>query len=585
MSILQQVWSILLPAERQRAVLVLLLMLAATALEMLSVGLVVPVLAFMTSDASALPPTFRRLVEWLGDPTSSRAVLIVLAHLVVIFALKSGFVLCVAYWQARFVRSVQANVSQRLFAVLLAQPWTFHLQRNSATLLHAVEESQAFSLTCSHLLQIISETLVGVGLLALLLWYEPVGATIVAATLLLAVWLLNRTVRARSRRWAAALHHHKQQLRHQMQQGLAGIKEVKMYGCEREFADDFRGHTTATARFATFQWLIEQLPRPSFELLAVVTLLMLTAAMTWHGASVHSLLPILGLYATVAFRMLPSINQATIAAQRLRQAEPMIASLSHHLTLERSLPAPGPAMLMRFRNQVRLEHVSFRYPGGDEDIVRDVDVSIPHGASVGFVGASGAGKSTLVDVLLGLLPPTSGRVTVDGLDVRDNVRGWQEIIGYVPQSIYLVDASIRRNVAFGVPEHVIDDEAVARALTSARLDDFVRALPDGVETVVGERGVRLSGGQRQRIAIARALYHDPQVLVLDEATSSLDTDTEREVMAAVEDLHGTKTLIIVAHRLSTVARCDVLHRVEGGRIVRSGAFAEVVAAGTAEVGG
>jgi ABC-type multidrug transport system fused ATPase/permease subunit len=582
MSILAKVWAILLPFERQRAVLVLALMLAATVLEMLSVGLVVPVLAFMTSDASALPPTFRRLVDWLGDPTSSRAVLIVLTHLVVIFSLKSAFVLCVAYWQARYVRSVQANVSQRLFTVLLAQPWTFHLQRNSAALLHAVEESQAFSLTCTCLLQIVSEILVGLGLLALLLWYEPVGATIVAATLLLAVWLLNRTVRARSRHWAAALNHHRQQLRHQMQQGLGGIKEVKMYGCEQEFAHEFRTHTNATARMATLQWFVEQLPRPSFEMLAVVTLLLLTAAMTWHGAPVHSLLPILGLYATVAFRMLPSINQATIAAQRLRNAEPMITSLERHLALERSLPAPGPAMLVPFRNQIRLEHVSFRYAGGDDDILHDVNVSIPHGAAVGFIGGSGAGKSTLVDVLLGLLPPSSGRVTVDGFDVQDNVRGWQEIVGYVPQSIYLVDASIRRNVAFGVPEHVIDDEAVARSLTAARLDDFVRGLPDGVETVVGERGVRLSGGQRQRIAIARALYNDPQVLVLDEATSALDTDTERDVMAAVEALHGTKTLIIVAHRLSTVAQCDVLHRVEGGRIVRSGAFAEVVGAGSGD---
>ena len=579
MSMLSQVWSILLPDERRRSFLVVVLMLAATALEMLSVGLVVPVLAFMTSDASALPAPLRRLVAWLGDPSSSQAVLIVLAYLVVIFALKAGFVLCVTYWQARYVRAVQANVSQRLFSVVLAQPWTFHLRRNSSALTHVVEESQAFAQTCTHLLQVISETLVGVGLLALLLWYEPVGAAIVTATLLLAVWLLTRTVRTRSRRWADGVNHHKRLLRQQMQHGLAGIKEVKMYGCEREFAADFRTHTDATARLATLQWLVEQIPRPSFEVIAVVTLLVLTAAATWHGATVRSLLPILGLYATVAFRMLPSINQATIAAHRLRHAEPMIASLVRHLALERSLPQPGPSMLVPFRDRIRLERVTFRYPTGGTDVLDDVDITIPHGAAVGFVGGSGAGKSTLVDVLLGLLPPSAGRVTVDGLDIQDNLRGWQEIIGYVPQSIYLLDGSIRRNVAFGVPEAVIDDEAVARALAAARLDEFVRGLPQGVDTVVGERGAWLSGGQRQRIAIARALYHDPQVLVLDEATSSLDTETEREVMAAVEALHGTKTLVIVAHRLGTVAQGDGLHRVEGGRIVRSGAFAEVVATG------
>jgi ABC-type multidrug transport system fused ATPase/permease subunit len=577
MEMLRQVWSILLPAQRQRALFVVAFMLAGTVLEMLSVGLVVPVLAFMTSDASALPARLRRLVEWFGDP-SPRAVLVVLAYLVVIFALKSTFVLSVAYWQARYVRSVQANVSQRLFAVILAQPWTFHLRRGSSALTHVVEESQAFSLACTQLLQMISEALVGLGLLALLMWYEPVGAATVAATLLLAVWLLNRTVRSRSRRWAEGSNHHKRLLRQQMQQGISGIKEVKMYGCEGEFAADFRLHTDATARMTALQWLVEQIPRPCFEVLAVVTLLLLTAAATWHGATIQSLLPILGLYATVAFRMLPSINQATIAMQRLRHAEPMITSLVRHLALEQAVPPPVPIAATSFRDRIRVEHVSYRYPESEKVVLHDVDITIPRGAAIGFIGSSGAGKSTLVDVLFGLLTPSSGRVTVDGCDIQDNLRGWQRLIGYVPQSIYLLDGSIRRNVAFGVPHEAIDDVAVARALKAAQLDDFVHGLPHGVETVVGERGALLSGGQRQRIAIARALYHDPQVLVFDEATSALDVDTEREVMAAVEALHGSKTLIIIAHRLSTVAQCDMLHRLEGGRIVRSGAFAEVVTA-------
>lgn len=578
MRLLRQVWAILLPEERQRAFVVLALMLAATVVEMLSVGLVVPVLAFMTSDASALPAGLRKSIARLGDVSSPRAIVLVLVYLVAVYALKSAFVMCVAYWQARYVRSVQANVSRRLFAAVMAQPWTFHLQQSPAAITHLLEESHAFSQVCAYLLQIISELLVGLGLFALLVWVEPVGALLVAAMLLLAAWLLNSLVRTRSRRWAEARHHHARLLRQHMHEGLAGAKEVKMYGCEREFTEDFRTHTDGSARMASLQWLVEQTPRPSFELLAVVTLLVLTMVMVGQGKPVRSLLPILGLYATVAFRMLPSINQASVAAHRLRHAEPMLASVQRHIELERSLPAPGPTMLVRFRDCIRLEHVSFRYPGRDEDVLHDIDVAIPHGTSVGFIGGSGAGKSTLVDVLLGLLPPSAGRVTADGLDIQQNVRGWQEIIGYVPQSIYLVDGSIRRNVAFGVPEHVIDDDAVRRALAAARLDDFIRSLPDGIDTVVGDRGVRLSGGQRQRIAIARALYHDPHVLVLDEATSSLDTETEREVMAAVEALHGAKTLIIVAHRLSTVAHCDVLHRVEGGRIVRSGAFAEVVAA-------
>jgi len=203
-------------------------------------------------------------------------------------------------------------------------------------------------------------------------------------------------------------------------------------------------------------------------------------------------------------------------------------------------------------------------------------MSIPYGAAVGIIGGSGAGKSTAVDLLLGLLEPKGGRVTVDGVDIRDNLRGWQDLVGYVPQSIYLCDESLRENVAFGVPPEEIDEQALERAILAARLDDFVASLPAGLSTVVGERGVRLSGGQRQRIGIARALYHDPAVLVLDEATSALDTATESEVMAAVNALQGAKTLVIIAHRLSTVEQCDVIYRLERGRVVGSGTLAEVV---------
>jgi ATP-binding cassette, subfamily B, bacterial PglK len=583
MNLLLQAWAILLPAERRRAFLVLGLMLVAAAFEMLSIGLVLPVLALMTSDSMALPPAVRDRIAWFADPSSSGAIVIVVLGLVVVYALKSIFLLSVAYWQSRFVRSVQAHVSRQLFSTIIAQPWTFHLQRNSAATTHVLEESQMFSQVCSHMLQMVSETLVGLSLVGLLLWWEPVGATIVAAMLLGTVWLLNVFVRPHSRRWASARNHHAQMLRRQMQKVLGGVKEMKMHGCEREFIDGFRSHTDAAARTAMRQWVVDQMPRPSLELLAVLALFFLTAGMAWQGRSVRELMPIVGLYAAVAFRMLPSINHATIAAQRLRHAEPMLASLRHHLALEQSMPKPGPMTLLPFRDSIRLEKVSYRYPGGDADVLREIDITIPHGAAVGIIGGSGAGKSTLVDVLLGLLPPTAGRVTVDGFDIQHNLRGWQDVIGYVPQAVYLLDDSIRRNVAFGVPEKVIDDEFVRRALAAAQLDDFVRRLPDGVETVVGERGVRLSGGQRQRIAIARALYFDPQVLVLDEATSSLDTDTEREVMAAVEALHGTKTLIIVAHRLSTVEKCDALYRIEDGTIGCSGSFTDVVAAASSPV--
>jgi ATP-binding cassette, subfamily B, bacterial PglK len=351
---------------------------------------------------------------------------------------------------------------------------------------------------------------------------------------------------------------------------------VKLRGCERELLDQFRVHTEGSARMATRQSLAEQVPRLWFELLAVVALFILAAAMVWEGRPMRALVPMLGLFATVAFRVLPSVTYAAVGFQRLRQYEPMLESLREYLADEESVALSAATRSRSFHDAIRLEKVSYRYPTGHEAVLHDVDIEIPHGMAVGIIGGSGAGKSTLVDVILGLLSPSSGRVLVDGIDIHDNLRGWQRLIGYVPQSIFLCDDTIRRNIAFGVPEKEIDDAAVRRAVTAAQLDEFVAGLPDGVQTRVGERGVRFSGGQRQRIGIARALYHDPEVLVLDEATSALDIDTEREVMAAVDSLHGVKTLIIVAHRLTTVANCDVLHRLDAGRVVQSGPFSAVV---------
>jgi ABC-type multidrug transport system fused ATPase/permease subunit len=272
---------------------------------------------------------------------------------------------------------------------------------------------------------------------------------------------------------------------------------------------------------------------------------------------------------------MPSVNRLAAAMQGLRYGQANIETIHSELALQpEHIPQAGERL--GFSKSIHLENVAFRYPTGHENALDGVSLEIPHGSAIGIIGGSGAGKSTLVDVILGLLAPSAGRVTVDGVDITTDIRGWQDLIGYVPQAIYLCDDTIRRNVAFGIPEDTIDDAAVSRALRSAQLDDLIARLPTGVETIVGEQGVRLSGGQRQRIGIARALYHDPQVLVLDEATSALDTETEQGVMEAVNALHGAKTLIIVAHRFSTIANCDRIYSLDRGRIAKTGTYAEVV---------
>lgn len=576
MTTARRIWSILLPRQRRATAILLVLLLAATAVETFSVGLVVPALAFMTRDVQTPSPRIARSLEWLGNPSANRLTILVLVGLLGVYAFKSAFLLFEAYWRSRFVSATQASMSRRLFAVYLAQPWTFHLQRQSASLMRTINESQEFAAICSILLMAISESLVLCGLILLLLWFEPLGAIIVAGMLLAAAWLFERVARPSSLRWATAQRHHAKMVIQHVQQGIGGAKDVKIRGCEGEFLRQFRHDSDETARLAAMQSLISQVPRLWFELLAVAALLLLTAVMVWQGTPSERLLPMLGLFAMVAFRMLPTVNHLTGWRGRLRSAEPMLDNLAQELRLGDAASDERPSAPMSFRDEILLDRVSYRYPEGTGDVLQAVSVRIPHGGSVGFVGGSGAGKSTLIDVILGLLPPTAGSVRVDGHDIQDNLRGWQDSIGYVSQSIYLCDDSIRRNVAFGVAEKDIDDEAVRRALQAAQLEQFIDSLPRGVDTFVGERGARLSGGQRQRIGIARALYHGPQVLVLDEATSALDSDTEKGVMEAVNALHGAKTLIIVAHRLTTVAECDTLYRLESGRVVQSGTYAEVV---------
>jgi ABC-type multidrug transport system fused ATPase/permease subunit len=281
------------------------------------------------------------------------------------------------------------------------------------------------------------------------------------------------------------------------------------------------------------------------------------------------------LFAAAAFRLLPSVNRLSHTVQSLRFNAASVANIEREFAIEQPPVSYGASRQLPFRRKLAIEGVSFRYPGAAAPALHDVSFDVDHGTSVGIIGSSGAGKSTLVDVILGLLTPTQGRITVDGFDIQGDLRAWRQGLGYVPQSIYLCDDTIRRNVAFGLPDARIDDAAVERAIRAAQLDAFVAELPQGLDTVVGERGVRLSGGQRQRIGIARALYRDPAVLVLDEATSALDDSTEREVMRAVNALHGVKTLLIVAHRLTTVERCDVIHRLDRGRIIGTGSLAEV----------
>jgi len=314
---------------------------------------------------------------------------------------------------------------------------------------------------------------------------------------------------------------------------------------------------------------VQAIPRLWLETLAVACLSVLVLLIVSQGREISDALPIIALFAAAAFRVLPSINRIISSVQDLQFSRPIVSTLYGDFLLDVGRIEEGQERIEQFQT-LRMDAVSFGYEGTTDASLRGVSLHVDRGEAVGIVGQSGAGKSTLVDVLLGLLHSAQGSILVNGVPLADIRREWQNSIGYVPQTIYLADDSVRRNVALGIPDDEIDDSRLWLALESAQLADFIRGLPEQLETLVGERGSKLSGGQRQRIGIARALYHDPQVLILDEATSSLDLDTERGVMNAVESLHGVKTVIIVSHRLSTVEYCNRIYVVDDGRVVEEG---------------
>jgi ABC-type multidrug transport system fused ATPase/permease subunit len=570
-SVFAKIWRILGPTDRRLAVGVFVGLLVAMLFETLSIGAIIPALAlFSDSEAAARSPFLGEVLKKLGNPSQAMLVVGGLLTILVLYVIKSLVLLRLAWQQARFLASIRQNMSRRLFETYLMQPWTFHLQRNSSELIrNATTEISMFVQGCQGGLIAAAEACVTTGIAVLLIWMEPVGACVTGITLALATWAMQAVLRRRIIRWGEKRQRSEGLRVQALQQGLGGAKEVKMFGREFEFLEHYRVAEQQASHAIQMQLFAAQIPRLWYELLAVVGVAALGIVLILQGASPATLISRLGLFAVAAFRLMPSLYRLIAGLQTIRFLEPSVNMLSVELALPRIPAEVNPGSRFSFHKGICLQDVSYSYPMASQPALSGVSLNIARGSAVGIIGDSGAGKSTLIDLMLGLLEPASGCIRVDDRDIRTDLRAWQNSIGYVPQSIYLTDDTIRANVAFGVPSASVDDDAVRRSLEAAQLADFVWGLPSGVDTLVGERGVRLSGGQRQRIGIARALYWDPPVLVLDEATSALDSDTEAGVMDAVNDLHGKKTMVIVAHRISTVNRCDSVFRLSHGKLTQS----------------
>lgn len=574
--VLSRILSLLTQVEKRKAWFLLLLMLVGMLLETMSIGLVVPLIGLMMQDDIAIKyPAISPVLAYFNNPSQTEMILAAMATLIIIYLIKSAFLAFSIWKQTSFAYKLQGRISEQLFNLYLRQPYTFHLHKNSADLIrNATSEVTLFTLVINALLLLITEMMVLIGIAAILIYIEPIGAVVVVSVLVVAGLFFNRFTRNRVLRWGKARQHHDGLRIQHLQQGLGGVKEVKLYGRENDFLQQFSLHNYESARTNGNQVMIQQFPRLGLEFLAIFGLAMLVFIMTFNDVELATIVPTLGLFAAAAFRLMPSANRLLGALQTLRFHSPVIDILSKELkdyaASVDTATSPISDEIKKFEHTIEFKQVSYTYTGASIKALDNVSLTITKGETVGIIGASGSGKSTLIDILLGLLYAPQGAVEIDGIKLGDDAKVWQSQIGYVPQSIYLTDDSLKSNVAFGLPKDRIDDASVLRAIAAAQLTGFINLLPDGIETIVGERGIRLSGGQRQRIGIARALYHNPEVLVLDEATSALDSETEHDVMQAIYALHKTKTIIIIAHRLSTVEKCDKLFQLESGKLVATG---------------
>src|SRR5688572_8698846 len=569
--------ALLAPRLRWRWALLIPVVLAAAGAETMGAAAVFGLITIIGDPSQAATlPVARALVEHLPSRDPHSVVLAFTVLVMAFYVVRNALLAGAVYAQETIVAASAADLSHRLLDGYLAAPYAFHFRRNSAVLIRRIIEGvdTIFRRGLSSAVTMVTESLVVVGIAAVLAVTAPLPTLAAVVVIVVTLLLPFRLTRRLFGGWGEEITRLDIGILQALHQSLGGLKEVKITGRERFFSREFAWRQEAAGTVRARHASLAASLRMLVEAVFVCALLLVSLLVTLRTDRSGDAVPMLALFAYAGFRVVPSANRLMLNVAQLRYGRAIlqhvsddIASFARHAAAE-SPPEPAD---ITFDDAIELHDVTYAYEDG-ERVLADIRLTIRRGESIGIVGATGSGKSTLLDLLLGLLTPTSGRITVDGRDIRGGVRSWQRRIGYVPQTTFLIDDSLRRNVAFGLADGEIDERRVESAVRMAQLSEVAAALPQKLDTVIGERGVRLSGGQRQRVAIARALYTEPEVLVFDEATSALDTQTERELIAAIDALRGAKTLVVVAHRLSTVRRCDRLVFLREGRVAAVGSF-------------
>ena len=565
---LKTIWKILSIKNKREAIILSFMSIIGALVETIGIGLIIPILNILGNKNIVNENYFFSLIASAsGNPTYEKLVIFTIFLYFGVYVIKAIYLGFLSWFQAKFTYGVKADVGNRLIIEYLKAPYEFHLERNSAHLIRNITSE------CTHLVGyllnpavvLLTEIVLAIMVIILLFLVEPIGSIVVFFTIVLSVCIFQVVVEKYSSILGIIRQEAEGKIIQKAQEALGGIKDVKILGKINFFTNEFSFNNDKASLVASKQYVIAQLPRHWLEIIGVFGLSLLMVILIQFTKEPEEIIPTVGLFALAAFRLLPSANRVLNSINSFRYAETVSNLLHDELRINQSI-IENSQTLLQFENNITLHDVSYRYPGAKSNSLSDLSLVINKGESIGIIGKSGAGKSSLVDVILGLLKPSCGGVYVDGVNINEGLTSWQEKVGYVQQNIFITDNTLRNNIAFGLKDEEIDPKLLENAINKANLRELVNDLPSGVNTFLGERGVRLSGGQRQRIGIARALYNNPPILIFDEATSALDSATELNIVNEIKLLKGSKTIIIVAHRPSTIQSCDKIIKIVDGKI-------------------
>ncbi len=562
-------------SRRQKIYVVLLffVILFGTLMELAGVSIILPfVQAIVSPDAIMNNRYVIKLCEIFGIEGINHLLMLISVALIVIYIVKNIYMCVMNNAIYHFIYNNQRKLANQMFQCYMKQPYIFHLSKNTSEMIRNITSDSAmfFSAVLAYL-QLLTEISVCFVLVAFLLLIDKSITIGIAGVLFVFIVLYVNIIKRKIQSMGERTRESQVSMTKWIQQGFGGIKEVKILGREQFFLNNYDSTYKEYAETNRKFMLYSFLPKPLMETFCISGIMAVIAIKLYRNVDLTYFAPTLSVFAIAAFRMLPSAGRIAQFINNIAYNRPAVDAVHSSLKDIEKLLAEGEKMNcgkenFDFHDAINIRHMDFRYPNVEKNVLNDVNLRIQKNLSVAFVGPSGAGKTTLADIILGVLQPQGGAVLADDINIHENLCGWNKHLGYIPQSIFLTDDTIRNNIAFGIESDQIDEERVWKALEGAQLKTFVEELDKGLDTAVGERGARLSGGQRQRIGIARALYRDPDVLVLDEATSALDTDTETAVMEAIENLSGKKTIIIIAHRLTTIRNCDMVYEVTNGSV-------------------